>query len=156
MDGYGPYNSSDEHLTGKNWNEPGIYNVKVRCSDNGWGTFSEWSDSISINVVDVDVKIKNRLVFVTAEIKNKGNIKIENLYWNISVTGDNIRRPENKYTSGFINSILPRSAKRIPFLISGSGFVEIILSVYPEGYTFWEGSKVFARGVVFGSFVIVL
>lgn len=102
----GPYPSGSVAQADHTWDYGGTYFVKLKAKDNT--SDSPWSDPLSVVISGPTIQLQNLnggLFWVTAEIKNPGEVALTNVNWNISLhsgvfigkttTGTNLTIPAN-------------------------------------------------------------
>ncbi|MEF8848787.1 MAG: PKD domain-containing protein, partial [Candidatus Thermoplasmatota archaeon] len=101
----GPHPSGKKVEISHIWDEPGVYNVRVKASDS-IGAKSGWSQTKEVTIIGPDLKlqeIKGGIGRIKAIIKNEGKIAAMNFSWSIKIQNFLFSR----HTTGKIDQLAP-------------------------------------------------
>jgi len=142
----GPYETGEIVTATHKWTDKGHYKIRVKAWDRYNGE-SPWSEALDIYLTELTLEIKNRLFFISAQIKNTGGYRLQDINWNLTISGDSIKVFPNEDRGGKISSLLPGTSRRLFTLIIGLSEITVKLIAYDEIIT--------VKGLVFGLFIIL-
>jgi len=126
---------TDEPSASHIWNKTGVFEVSVQAKDD-YDAYSEWSPSLGVTIVRPEIEIggiKGGLLKVDAEIKNVGDVEINNISWSINVEGG-LFGFINVTNSGTITTLASGSREIVTVKpIIGLGSVNITVTVELQG-----------------------
>ncbi len=108
----GPYESGVICEAPYTWNNEGAFNITVKAKDK-YGE-SDWSDPLKIRITESKIridKLSGGLLKIKADIENIGEEDVNNVNWNIDVTGSLF--PKELHWDGIIDSIVSGESKKI-------------------------------------------
>jgi hypothetical protein len=124
----GPYPSGLSIQTSHEWDEPGLYKIKVKAIDS-IGAESDWSNEFLITIFDSQVEIKSikgGIGKVKAVISNMGGIKTTDILWRIEIN----KTFSNSSYDGKISTLSPGEDKTIKSdIIFGLGKITVTVKL---------------------------
>jgi outer membrane protein assembly factor BamB len=114
------------------WENEGTYIIKTKARDTP-GVESNWT-VLSIHITSFTLSIKNRFLFLTAEMKNTGTTDITNISWNIWMDPDRgilIYPREN--ISGTTQVLKPGDKLQVKTALIGFGIIYVYFNAYVKG-----------------------
>jgi outer membrane protein assembly factor BamB len=114
------------------WGKEGMYIVKAKTIDM-LGLESNWT-ILSVHITSFTLSIKNRFLFLTAEMKNTGTTDITNISWNLWMDPDRgilIYPREN--ISGTTQVLKPGDILQVKTALIGFGIIYVYFNAYVKG-----------------------
>jgi PKD repeat protein len=135
-----------------NWNEQGIYKVKLAVTDDD-GNSNQITKTIAISILRIDA-IKGGFRNLDFQITNRGNITAENIQWKVYANRLVLFLPLWKIFSktGTISMLQPGQSKSIDIGRYRRGLGRISITVIVEGSNSVRITKSF-QGFIFSKFI---
>ena len=132
---FGPFPSGEEIVRSHKWSEKGAYTVRVKAKD-PYDAESEWAE-LTVYITELTIKIKNRFLFIIAEIKNTGDYSLSNITWELKAypryhSSGKVIYPENPL-EGTISLLEAKQLKRVRTPVIGLQHIIVKLKVLDQG-----------------------
>lgn len=104
----GPYPSGDSIQASHSWDEPGVYEIKVKASDT-IGSESNWSEHFFIDIVAPNVQIeeiKGGIGRIKVVVHNSGGVTATDIVWSIAIN----KTFSSSITEGVIQTLKPQES----------------------------------------------
>jgi hypothetical protein len=154
-DWLGPFGSDELCSVSHRWSSSGRYLVRVRAKDN-FEDESVWSESLAVEISELRISLKNRVLFLLVVIENVGGYDLHDLKWNFEfeahgLHGGFLRFPEDVIV-GSQDVLTADEVISLRVRVRGCAYFRIGYSYRVEGVVD-DGHR---YGIVVGPFLLLL